>query len=355
MASSSVSRRPSCPSKAFNLQSRGASLDTTAAGSVQWSSYSSSSASCAGHASPVLDTSSTLIYLDWDDTLFPSTEIFDRWGLPHQWDSEGLTAKQEQLLHAWGESLQRFLKACMEYSGSCVIVTNAQSRWVENCLRRFAPELVSLFQSPGGPTVLYAKEVLRALRLRKKVRHQDDSVIPAKHLDAYWDEEDTQRFKFVEMSAAKFHAMKQEFLDFFSGREGHSRRNIINFGDMEYEHEAVKELGCACPNFVRNQPSSHCFCQKSRPETRVLRRCEDFSELSSGAEDQRVDRSAGIAPLTSVQPLRMPAVQAPSIFDTEARHRQSQQRHRSRLEGRLPVAVQALDAGSFSCRIRMFP
>ena len=37
--------------------------------------------------------------------------------------------------------------------------------------------------------VLYAKEVLKALRLRKKVRHQDDSVIPAKHIDAYWDEE----------------------------------------------------------------------------------------------------------------------------------------------------------------------
>ena len=53
--------------------------------------------------------------------------------------------------------------------------------------------------------------------------------------------EDTQRFKFVEMSAAKFHAMKLEFLDFFSGREGHSRCNIINFGDMEYEHEAVRD------------------------------------------------------------------------------------------------------------------
>eukprot|EP00439_Symbiodinium_sp_Y106_P064988 s2917_g10.t1 len=263
--------------QAFNLQSRGASLDTTAAGSVQWSSYSSSSASCAGHASPVLDTSSTLIYLDWDDTLFPSTEIFDRWGLPHQWDCEGLTAKQEQLLYAWGESLQRFLKACMEYSGSCVIVTNAQSRWVENCLRRFAPELVSLFASPGGPTVLYAKEVLRGLRLRKRVRHQDDSVIPAKHVDAYWDDEDTQRFKFVEMSAAKFHAMKQEFLDFFSGREGHSP------GDAH----------------VRT---------KSGTNRQVI-------ASARSAEDQRVDRSPGVAPLAS------------------ARYRQSQQRHRSRLEG----------------------
>ena len=38
--------------------------------------------------------------------------------------------------------------------------------------------------------------------------------------------EDTQRFKFVEMSAAKFHAMKLEFQDFFSGREGNSRRGL---------------------------------------------------------------------------------------------------------------------------------
>ena len=101
---------------------------------------------------------------------------------------------------------------------------------------------------------MYAKEVLRALRLRKKVRHQDDSVIPAKHVDAYWDDEDTQRFKFVEMSASKFHAMKLEFLEFFSGREGHSRRNIINFGDMEYEHEAVRELGMRMSEL---QPEPH--------------------------------------------------------------------------------------------------
>ncbi|CAE7450982.1 agaA [Symbiodinium pilosum] len=255
MAADSVPRRPTCPTKAFNLQSRGASLDTTAAGSVQWSSYSSSSASCAGHASPVLDTSSTLIYLDWDDTLFPSTEIFDRWGLQHEADKDSeISPEQAELLRAWGESLQRFMKACVEYSGSCVIVTNAQSRWVQNCLKRFAPDLISLFASAGGPTVLYAKEVLKALRLRKKVRHQDDSVIPAKHIDAYWDEEDTQRFKFVEMSAAKFHAMKLEFLDFFSGREGHSRCNIINFGDMEYEHEAVRELGMRMSQF---QPEPH--------------------------------------------------------------------------------------------------
>ena len=46
----------------------------------------------------------------------------------------------------------------MEYSGSCVIVTNAQSHWVEECLRRFAPELISLFACPGGPSVLYAKD-----------------------------------------------------------------------------------------------------------------------------------------------------------------------------------------------------
>jgi len=100
---------------------------------------------------------------------------------------------------------------------------------------------------------LYAKEVLRELRLRKKVRHQDDSVIiPAKHVDAYWDEEDSQRYKFIEMSAAKYHTMKLEFLEFFSGRSGQSRRNIINFGDMEYEHDAVRELG------MRMSQSPHC-------------------------------------------------------------------------------------------------
>lgn len=27
------------------------------------------------------DASQTLVFLDWDDTLFPTTELFDNWGL----------------------------------------------------------------------------------------------------------------------------------------------------------------------------------------------------------------------------------------------------------------------------------
>lgn len=229
-----VPRRPSSSLKAFNSVSRGASLDTTAAGSEQ--SSASIASSCAGIASPILDTSSTLVFVDWDDTLFPSTELFDRWGLRQR----SPDCEQQALLHRWREALQRFLKTIIEFSGHCVIVTNAQTFWVEQCLQRFAPELLHLLHG-GGLTIAYAKEALQSLRQRKRVWQHDETTIPARYVDVYFDDEDMQQSKHVAMTAAKYHAMRKEFKRFFGGRE--ARRNIINFGDMEYEHSAVQELG----------------------------------------------------------------------------------------------------------------
>lgn len=233
MAVTQVSRRPQCSSKSFKNVSRGPSLETTTAGS---------SSSCAGNASPVFDTSTTLIFVDWDDTLFPSTEVFDRWGLQlRSYKRDDLNAEQQLLVNNWKTSLQRFMKAIMEFSGHCAIVTNAQISWVEDCLHRFAPEVLQSLSGPGGPTILHAKDVLRSLRSRKKIWQHDEIAIPARYADVYRDD-DIKHFKFVEMTAAKYQAMRLEFNTVFAGRNI-SGCNIINFGDMEYEHEAVLELG----------------------------------------------------------------------------------------------------------------
>lgn len=243
-----VPRRPGCSSKSFKNVSRGPSLETTAAGS---SAQHSLASSCAGNASPVLDISSTLIFVDWDDTLFPSTEIFDRWGLQLRGDKlDKLDAEQRKLLMTWQKSLQRFLKAISEFSGHCAIVTNAELMWVEDCLQRFAPEVLQLLRESGGVTILHAKDVLRSLRSRKRIWQHDEIALPARHLDVY-REDDIQHFKYVEMTAAKYQAMRLEYNRVFGNREGMSRCNLVNFGDMEYEHEAVLELGmrlCELPN-----------------------------------------------------------------------------------------------------------
>lgn len=73
------------------------------------------------------------------------------------------------------------------------------------------------------------------------------------------------------MTAATYQAMKMEFNRVFGNREGISRCNVINFGDMEYEHDAVLELGmrlCELPELqephiksflLPEEPPSECF------------------------------------------------------------------------------------------------
>eukprot|EP00490_Sorites_sp_Unknown_P022385 CAMPEP_0114669086 /NCGR_PEP_ID=MMETSP0191-20121206/37499_1 /TAXON_ID=126664 /ORGANISM="Sorites sp." /LENGTH=357 /DNA_ID=CAMNT_0001923963 /DNA_START=33 /DNA_END=1106 /DNA_ORIENTATION=+ len=252
MAVTEVPRRPGCSSKSFKNVSRGPSLETTTAGSAaSVHSAHTLASSCECNASPVLDTSSTLVFVDWDDTLFPSTDIFDRWGLQlRSAVPDHLDAEQERLLKMWRKSLQRFMKAMAEFAGHCAIVTNAEIMWVEDCLQRFAPEVLQLTREAGGPTILHAKDILRSMRSRKHIWQHDEISLPARHLDVY-REDDIQHFKYVEMTAAKYQAMKLEFHRVFDHRQGMSRCNVINFGDMEYEHEAVLELGmrlCELPD-----------------------------------------------------------------------------------------------------------
>eukprot|EP00440_Ansanella_granifera_P018672 gb/GFBE01020286.1/.p1 GENE.gb/GFBE01020286.1/~~gb/GFBE01020286.1/.p1 ORF type:complete len:355 (+),score=88.94 gb/GFBE01020286.1/:1-1065(+) len=249
---SAVKRFAACEHKAFSNELRLFSIDTTVPASSEDARLAFES-SCSGTATPAIDTSETVIFFDWDDTLFPTTEIFDHWGFQSQEGSAldveepELDAQQKQMLKNWKESLQRLLKAAMELSGHCAIVTNAQPAWVESCLRRFAPDLLPLFSEPGGPEVVYARQVLKDLRRKKKVRDQD-SLNPVKYPNSYEDEEERNRLQCSEMATAKYEAMQQELNQFFGGRPGSLCRNIISFGDMEYEHEAVQELGMRNPS-----------------------------------------------------------------------------------------------------------
>ena len=260
MAMTEVPRRGSS-SKSFKNVSRGPSLETTA-GSVSVTEIPSAQSSGATWEAAI---SSTLVFVDWDDTLFPSTELFDRWGLELRLsDQDKLTAEQKELLKMWRKSLQRFIKAITEFSGHCAIVTNAETMWVEDCLRRFAPEVLLLLKEEGGPSILHAKDVLRSLRSRKRIWQHDEIALPARHLDVY-REDDIQHFKYVEMTAAKYQAMRLEFLRVFGRQEGFSRFNLINFGDMEYEHEAVLELGMRLCELQPQEPLIKSFLLPEEP------------------------------------------------------------------------------------------
>lgn len=84
----------------------------------------------------------TLIIIDWDDTLFPTTWLAEN----DLFASEAnITSEQEKKLmemsHYSGLTLQTALQL-----GKVVIITNAEEGWIEMSCTRFMPSLTSLLQ-----------------------------------------------------------------------------------------------------------------------------------------------------------------------------------------------------------------
>lgn len=259
------------------------------------------------------DPGETLIFLDWDDTLFPISELLDRFGsivlspqesnckdgldtesgqqrlrrsssgtellpsrplrrsfsddhlqraprfrmqttvsaaaamlgsiarlsFPNRMMRLGGSSRQvvlerqiREALSEWAEVLEDYLAAVTALSDRVVIITNARPPWVEECFERFAPRLRDLlvFGAPGGANpprgkvkVIYARDHYENLKARGQV---------VGNLD-----------KDRQITMAKFNAMRSEARAFYRRGQGHALTNVLNFGDMQYEHEAVRELG----------------------------------------------------------------------------------------------------------------
>eukprot|EP00928_Gymnodinium_smaydae_P061131 TRINITY_DN45289_c0_g1_i1.p1 TRINITY_DN45289_c0_g1~~TRINITY_DN45289_c0_g1_i1.p1 ORF type:complete len:342 (-),score=78.85 TRINITY_DN45289_c0_g1_i1:89-1114(-) len=184
------------------------------------------------------EPSQTLIFLDFDDTLFPTTDLFDRWGCPSRsehWDDFKPTEEQERQLQKWRESLSEYLSTACSLSTRCVIVTNAKAGWVESCVARFVPELQSLFDRSNGPRVVYARDALKA-SLRRSPGSPRGS--PTRYADDCMTEDEFH----AELTKAKFVAMRQEAKKFYSQYPEQTWKNILSVGDAKYEHDAAQEV-----------------------------------------------------------------------------------------------------------------
>jgi hypothetical protein len=187
------------------------------------------------------EASQTLIFLDWDDTLFPTTEIIDRWGLTSRfkdWAGRDLSADQERLVDKWCSALELYLKTACSLS-KCVIVTNAKRPWVTECIDRFAPRLKPLFDRDDGPQVVYANEAAA-----RSGRRSSSKGNPTR-----WSEPASPEERSLELTSAKLAAMRHEAKSFYSQYPKQTWKNIISVGDAMYERDAAQELA-----FCRRSP-----------------------------------------------------------------------------------------------------
>jgi len=195
------------------------------------------------------DPSQTLLFLDWDDTLFPTTEIFDRWGLPYGKDTptsagRALTSEEDASLATWRDALYEYLSAACRVSERCVILTNTRRPWVEDCIDRFAPNLKPLFASDKGIRVVYARESFASDPLARRKfwigAAGRCSALPGQTLEE--QSEVSRSWKTV--------AMRKEAQKFYSKHKRQTWKNMISVSGSEHEHAAVQEV-----SFRRNGPT----------------------------------------------------------------------------------------------------
>eukprot|EP00931_Biecheleriopsis_adriatica_P112185 TRINITY_DN8674_c0_g1_i1.p1 TRINITY_DN8674_c0_g1~~TRINITY_DN8674_c0_g1_i1.p1 ORF type:complete len:379 (+),score=67.88 TRINITY_DN8674_c0_g1_i1:30-1139(+) len=173
----------------------------------------------------------SIIFFDWDETLFPTTELMERWG--QSWDDPNLqlSPHQHRLLDDWRDALREYITEARRLSGKVVIVTNARSPWVTMCLEKYAPDLLPLFEPGPEFKVVYAVEELErraTTGFRHRPLRQELSASPDEREEFY--------------TRAKFVVMKSEVELFYSQYEGQTWKNILSLGDMFYEHDAIQDV-----------------------------------------------------------------------------------------------------------------
>lgn len=218
-----------------------------------------SGASLATSAQQFADPGQTLIFFDWDDTLFPYTELFERQRLQLLPDAEeqraALPPALGEDLAAWREALQQYLAVACSLSESCTILTNARRPWVDLCIDRFAPELRELLDRGGGPRVVYADEALAGSSptassqgpvlggSSQGIACSDSGAAAAVGSASPRGARAGPAAAPGSRTAAKLAAMEQEAARFYSRYPEQTWKNILSLGDMKYEHDALQALG----------------------------------------------------------------------------------------------------------------
>lgn len=164
----------------------------------------------------------TIVVIDWDDTLFPTT-----------WLTEDLDVavgepipEDAKIRGQFAECIKRaadFLRCVCEHSRYVSIVTLAKSPWVENCIDSFAPEL--------GRTV---KE------LGIRVCYARDSANSETEYDKHDFQSNEERAMY--WTSVKAKAIGMECKRCYSQYPGQTWKNVISFGDSDFERQGTKDV-----------------------------------------------------------------------------------------------------------------
>jgi len=190
----------------------------------------------------------TVIILDWDDTLFPSSYMRGdirlplRMPLESQNISPGLRAKVTAHLEEVATRAEQVLRLAWQLSGKVIVVTLARSPWVTEASVFFFPKVAELIKELGIK-VVYASGA-DGLRPKPPPRLTDEQ------LEEFW-------------GSVKGEAIGKEVREFYTQYEGQSWKNIISIGDSEFERLGTMR---AVEEYMRRQGIADVKACSSRAE-----------------------------------------------------------------------------------------
>jgi hypothetical protein len=190
----------------------------------------------AGSSQFWAEATQTLYFVDWDDTLFPTTALLENWGISddcEKWSRLELSEDQISQLEQWQTNVFLYLRTVCSLSTRVVVMTNSKRPWITKCIERWAPSLQQLFDREDGPSIVYAREFMRRRDSPSEARGNPVLRVHAESLM-----EDLQQ----EYTKCKYLAMRREASRFYSQYPDQTWKNILSVGDARYEHDAAQEL-----------------------------------------------------------------------------------------------------------------
>jgi hypothetical protein len=213
----------------------------------------------------------TLIIIDWDDTLFPTSWMTRQYGAFEVWSQGNLDATGflEQMEPADADALHE-LDCCARAViitaselGQVACVTLAQRPWVHRCLKDFMPGLWEVWQQLGIE-VSYARERCSATRVtsftdltpgpRRGV--PVPSGVGGREIAAGQQMNDVDEHSIMvqgELCSQKRRAMLRVIRKFY---EKNSWKNVVSIGDGPAEREALLDLGLQHKNPISSRSGS---------------------------------------------------------------------------------------------------
>eukprot|EP00928_Gymnodinium_smaydae_P096796 TRINITY_DN8620_c2_g1_i1.p1 TRINITY_DN8620_c2_g1~~TRINITY_DN8620_c2_g1_i1.p1 ORF type:complete len:405 (+),score=40.87 TRINITY_DN8620_c2_g1_i1:116-1216(+) len=172
----------------------------------------------------------TVVFLDFDDTLFPSTWLAQVVSIRPGCTPPSIDALRDRNSAAVVDLARHeaavisFLRAVTALAGEVVIVTLGTREWVESCMRSYMPELLAEL-SKLNIRLSYARETLNGRRVRGAILEGMDAL-----------------------PILKRESMRKALKQFYSQRPKQSWKNCISIGDSRLERDALEEL-----TFTRQQ------------------------------------------------------------------------------------------------------